>query len=388
MKFTVIGAGMMGRAVVYDLARAADVSKVIVADFDRKRAQDVVGQFGRGKAQAAFADVRDVPNLARLLRGAAAVINCTQYNWNLEVMKAALSARVNYLDLGGLYHMTRKQFVLDGEFRRIGRIAIAGMGGVPGTTNIMARHLADSMERVDSIFVYNASTDLRHYDSPIAYTFSIATILDELTMPPIAFRKGRFEERPMLSDPVNETFPAPIGRVTLRNSIHSELGTLPDSFRKKGVREVYFKINYDPQLVNLVRNLAEVGFTSRAAVPVNGTRIAPRDVLLSLLNQKAPKTTAKDVETVRVVVRGCEKGRPVTAVAESTARYSTRPAFSAVARDTGFPAAIAALMLGRGQFCGVGVQAPENVVPPEPFFRELGKSGMPVRQRTTRGGPS
>lgn len=370
---------MMGRAVVYDLARAADVSSLVVADFDLGRAREVAGKFGRGKARAAFADVRETSKLARLLRGATAVVNCTQYNWNLEVMKAALAARVNYLDLGGLYHMTRPQFSMDAEFRRIGKMAVAGMGGAPGTTNIMARHLCDRMDRVDSIVVYNASTDLRSYDSPIAYTFSIATILDELTMPPVAFRGGRFVERPLLSDPVVGRFPAPIGKVTLRNSIHSELGTLPISFRGKGVKDVYFKINYAPELIGLVRNLTEVGFTSREPVGVNGSRVTPRDVLLALLNRNAPKQTARDVETIRVVVKGRLGGRLVSASAESTAKYSTSPAFSAVARDTGFPAAIGALMLGRGQYSGVGVQAPENVVPPEPFFRELALRDMPVR---------
>ncbi|MGA8268462.1 MAG: saccharopine dehydrogenase C-terminal domain-containing protein, partial [Candidatus Acidiferrales bacterium] len=84
--------------------------------------------------------------------------------------------------------------------------------------------------------------------------------------------------------------------------------------------------------------------------------------------------------------RGRKDGRSVAAAAESTARYTAKPAFSAVARDTGFPAAIAALMLGRGQFSGVGVQAPENVVPPQPFFEELAKRHMPVRQWKLRAG--
>jgi lysine 6-dehydrogenase len=381
MKFVVLGAGMMGRAVVCDLARAEDVSGLVVADFDRARAVNVVQEFGRGKARAAFADVRETAKLARLLRGATAVVNCTQYNWNLQVMKAAIAARVNYLDLGGLFHMTRKQFALDADFRRIGKIAIAGMGGAPGTTNIMARHLCDRMARVDSIVVYNASTDLRKYDSPIAYSFSIATILDELTMPPVGFRAGKFVERPMLSDPVVAKFPAPIGKVTLRNSIHSELGTLPISFRKQGVRDVYFKINYPPELVGLVRNLSEVGFTSREPVGVNGSRVAPRDVLLALLQKNAPQESPQDIETIRVVVTGRKRGCRITVKAESTAKYTTKPAFSAVARDTGFPAAIGALMLGRGQYCATGVQAPENVVPPEPFFRELAARDMPVHVR-------
>ncbi len=111
----------------------------------------------------------------------------------------------------------------------------------------MARALADPLDRVDTIRVYNAGADEQKYDSPIAYTFSIATILDELTTPPIAFENGRYIEKAMLSDPEPGKFPRPIGNIVLRHSIHSELGTLAESFRKKGVREVFFKINYEPQ---------------------------------------------------------------------------------------------------------------------------------------------
>jgi lysine 6-dehydrogenase len=376
VKIFVLGAGMMGRAVVYDLGRARDVKVIAVADFEGSRAHEVARTFGRGKARGHFADVRDTQRLAKLAAGYDVLLNCTQYNWNLDVMRAALSARVNYMDLGGLYHMTRKQFALDKDFRRIGRLAIPGMGGAPGITNVMARALADPLERVDAIRVYNAGADEQHYDSPIAYTFSIATILDELTMPPIAFERGRYVQKPMLSDPEAGKFRAPIGSITLRHSIHSELGTLAESFRSKGVKEVFFKINYDPRLVNLVRDLDQAGFTSREPVAVNGTRVAPRAVLLSLMQQRAPKKTARDVEALRVVVTGRSENRRVASAMEMWADYSTRPRLSAVARDTGFPAAIAAVMLARGEIRGAGVQAPENVVPPQPFFDELKKRGF------------
>jgi len=375
---------MMGRAVVYDLCRAPEVKSVIVADFDRRRAGEVAREFGRGKARAVFADVNETKHLAGLLRGSDVVVNCTQYSKNLEAMRAALAARVHYMDLGGLYHMTRKQFSLDHEFRRIGRIAIAGMGGAPGITNVMARALADTMQRVDAIRVYNAGADEQRYDNPIAYTFSIATILDELTMPPVMFERGRYVEKPMLSEPEPGKFPAPIGSIVLRHSIHSELGTLPGSFRKKGVKEVFFKINYDPKLVNLVRDLDQAGFTSREPVAVNGTNVAPRAVLLALMQKRATKKTPLDVEALRVVVTGSirerGKNRRVASAMEMWADHSTRPQLSAVARDTGFPAAIAAVMLGRGEIRGVGVQAPENVVPPEPFFAQLKKRGFTFRR--------
>lgn len=106
MKIFVLGAGMMGRAVVHDLAGTREVRGIAVADFDRERAAEVAKKFGQGRAHALFADVRATSGLAKLLRGSEVVVNCTQYNWNLDVMRAALAARVNYMDLGGLYHMT------------------------------------------------------------------------------------------------------------------------------------------------------------------------------------------------------------------------------------------------------------------------------------------
>jgi saccharopine dehydrogenase-like NADP-dependent oxidoreductase len=380
MKIVVLGAGLMGRAVVYDLSGAREVKSIVVADFDRSRAQEVARKFGRGITSAALADVRATPHLAKLLQGCDVTVNCTQYNWNLDVMRAALAARVNYMDLGGLYHMTRKQFALDRDFRRIGKLAIPGMGGAPGITNVMARALADPLDRVESIKVYNAGADEQHYDSPVAYSFSIATILDELTMPPIHFVGGRYVEKEMLSEPETETFSAPIGKIVLRHSIHSELGTLAESFRKKGVREVFFKINYDPKLVGLVRSLVDVGFTEREPLAVNGTQVAPRAVLLALLQKKAPAKTPLDVEALRVVITGRAGKRRVGSAMEMWADHTARPQFSAVARDTGFPAAIAAVMQGRREIPGVGVQAPENVVPPNPFFGELKKRGFTFRR--------
>ena len=177
-------------------------------------------------------------------------------------MRAALAARVNYMDLGGLYHMTNKQLALDREFRRIGKLAIAGMGGAPGITNVMARALADPLDRVDAIHVYNAGADEQRYDSPIAYTFSIATILDELTMPPVAFVSGRYVEKAMLSD-------AGDGHVS-RADRQNRVATF-DSFRaghagrklsqRKACARYSLRSITTRKLVGLVRTLVETGFT-------------------------------------------------------------------------------------------------------------------------------
>jgi len=371
---------MMGRAVVYDLAKFAPGVRLVVADRDLERARRAAREFGRGRAVAKAVDVRDRKRLAKLLRGSFAVVNCTQYDWNLEVMRAALDAGVHYLDLGGLYYVTRKQFAFHRDFCRAERLALLGMGGAPGITNVMARHLADRLDRIENLRVYNASTDAQSYATPMAWTFSLSTILDELTTAPVTFAAGRFGKRPLLSGAEVVRFRPPIGPAVMRHSLHSELATLPFSFRGRGVHEVFFKINYDQPLVDAVQTLTALGLTRPQPVRVDGIKVSPRAFLEAVLLRGASRKPPRDVEALRVVAVGRKMGRRARLAMEAWTRFSARPALSAVARDTGFPASIAAQMLARGEIQGVGVRPPEDVVPPAPFFRELERRGIRLRK--------
>ena len=87
-------------------------------------------------------DVRDPNSCARALRGASACVNCVDYRLNLEVMRGCLAAGAHYVDLGGLFHMTRRQLELDADFRGAGLTALLGMGSAPGKTNLLARAAA------------------------------------------------------------------------------------------------------------------------------------------------------------------------------------------------------------------------------------------------------
>ncbi len=379
MKFTVLGAGMMGCATVYDLARSKTVTKIVVGDFDLERAKKVARAYGAGKAAAVFVDVRQTSTVAKLLEGSEAVLNCTQYYWNLAVMKAALRARVNYLDLGGLFYTTRKQLKLDKEFRKIGKLAILGIGSAPGIANVMARHLADQLDKVTFAGVYNGSRDFQAYPDALTFGFSIATILDELTIAPMAFSNGRFEKQEHFSGAEPITFPRPIGKLVMRHSIHSEVATLPLSFKAKGIKEASFKINYDSQMIEAVRMLTGMGLLEQKPVRVQGKEIVPRTFIEQVLKSRPPSgKSAKDVETIRVIVRGKKSGHARTLSLDATARYSTKPNFSAVARDTGFPISIAAQMIASGAIRTKGVQAPERAIPPREFLKECDRRGIRI----------
>src|SRR5206468_2482054 len=111
-------------------------------------------------------------------------VNTAAYRVNIEAMRAALSAGAHYVDLGGLFHVTREQLALDGEFRAAGLVAVLGMGSTPGKTNVMAARAAELLGgRVERIVVAAAGRDPEPPAGPLVAPYAVETILDELSMP-------------------------------------------------------------------------------------------------------------------------------------------------------------------------------------------------------------
>jgi saccharopine dehydrogenase (NAD+, L-lysine-forming) len=372
----------MGRAAVFDLARSGQ--GVLLLDADARAAESVARRYGGGRAAAARAEASEVAALARRLRGAGVLVNCAPYRLNLHVMEAALRAGCHYIDLGGLFHMTRRQLALDRRFRRAGLLAVLGMGSAPGIVNVLARAAADPMRRVKSVRVYNGGADHTRYASPLAFPFSPATILDEMTQRPLVFRRGRFVAVPPLSGA--ERYRFDLGVQTVHLSLHSEVATLPLTYRDKGLRECSFRIAYDPALLDRLRLLIALGL----ADPRPGPRgVAPRDVLLDAFRRlPAPPELVDDRDALSVVVEGVDERGPVVARCDLTARPQREPPLSAVARDTGFPPAIVARMILGGGIAERGVRPPEQCVPVAPFLAALAERGLRARIRRRHGRPS
>jgi lysine 6-dehydrogenase len=164
---------------------------------------------------------------------------------------------------------------------------------------------------------------------------------------------------------------------------------------------VTFRQGFDPEFRDKVSFLVQLGLADRAAVgKANGNGngsgshgIVPREVLLSLVSRLSPPMPIgkpNRYEVLRTVVAGTRNGRRVTVTADchasARAGWGIGPDI-----DTGAPPSIAVQLMLSGEIeLRGGVWAPEQVVPPAPFVRELKRRGMRVtctaRARTARRG--
>ena len=109
MKFIVLGGyGIIGKVVVLDLFKTCKNCEIIVAGRDLKKAQECVSSYKSSRVKAAKVDIKDINQTAKLLKDSDVAVNCVQYYFNLQIMKACIKAKTNYVDLGGLFHMTKK----------------------------------------------------------------------------------------------------------------------------------------------------------------------------------------------------------------------------------------------------------------------------------------
>jgi saccharopine dehydrogenase-like NADP-dependent oxidoreductase len=387
MKIVVLGgAGLMGRIAVRDLALNPEVDQVVIADLDVDLARQVAAILDSPKVSVQPANATDQGSLVSLLAGADSLLNATVYYFNLSVMEACLEAGVHYVDLGGLFHTTRKQLELHERFQAAGITAVLGMGSAPGIPNVQTRYAAERLDTIETIRIYDGIKPPPGDD--VFFGYAIPTIIDELTMPPIVFRDGEFVACEPLSEVEERWFQPPIGLLKTHLSLHSEVATLPVTYAHKGVRECFFKINYwglSEEALRKIKLFADVGFAGTEPVEVKGVSVKPRDLLVKLMAPYTPPLNAFIAEVSDVTnwkkeivteVTGTQNGERVTYRLGTLTAIGSRP--------TGVAPAITAHWLAAGRIPQTGVVPSEAVIEPEPFFAELARRDIHTQVSVTR----
>jgi saccharopine dehydrogenase (NAD+, L-lysine-forming) len=406
MKVLIVGAGMQGQVITWNLGRNKAVSEIVLGDYDEARAKFVAGQVGAGKTRAIKIDASDADAVAAAAAGAKLIVNAVVPTFNMAIMRACLKAGAHYIDMASGQTPTQtideawlEQSALDPEFKRASLTALQSTGMDPGVTNTFA---ANGYEDLDKCFEIHIK-DFALFDSPVPLqVWSQETYYTDCAQPPLLFEDGEFKRVEIFGRKEFYKFPEPFGLGCCICHDHEEVTTLPrllpKKFGDKGLRYVDFKMGTLEEAIDADLAFVGSGMVSKEPVTLkDGSKVRPIDVYVATLTPNPPATElarlalAGEILDIGVQVVDCigEKGgKPATytytVVGPDIKRVNQLiPGATCVSYGTSTPASIYAELMVEGKIDMPGVIAPELLdrAARDAFIAEMGRREMPVTMK-------
>ncbi|MEM9439235.1 MAG: saccharopine dehydrogenase NADP-binding domain-containing protein [Pseudomonadota bacterium] len=383
------GAGLMGEGIVRDLVTdrtIVELTSIRVCDLSEERLRALAAGIDDQRIDLCHLDVTHPERLREAIKGADLCINAvpTMAGHQMAIFEAALAARVDYVDLGGLGTYTTRQLAERERFKEAGVTAIIGAGADPGMSNVICRAVADELDSIDSINLYWAAEVLGDESPILIPPYSVSTVLAEYAHPSVQFLDGRHVECPPMSGIETIDLPEPWGRADFMHSPHSEQLTVPlaDGIRDKGIREFTWKLHLPKREHEAWLGLVKAGFGDfNRSVEISGVSVNPLDLLNKMMERNIAENRERipDQENHEIhfaIGRGTKDGRLVEVrcevIVEPDPLYDDY-----VDACTSMNASIAAQLLIRN-VPRPGVWAPESYFTIDEYFPELEKRNFKI----------
>ncbi|MBI5245801.1 MAG: saccharopine dehydrogenase NADP-binding domain-containing protein [Elusimicrobia bacterium] len=380
MRFLILGSGFQGRACAYDMLRNPAVTEVALCDMSEANlasAKKFLAGVSGGRAKFKRLDAANPAAVKKALDGYSALVSCVPYFLNLPLAKAAIAARVHYVDLGGNTEIVKKEIALHPLAVKAGVSILPDNGLGPGMISTLAVHAMSMLDRADEVLIRDGGLPQRPVP-PMNYmlTFSEHGLINEYVAPATALRNGKVVTVPGLSETEIIDLPAPLGRCEAAHAAGG-LSTLAETYAGK-VRSMDNKLIRYPGHIAVINAMAAMGFFSDEKIEARkGVKVAPREIAAKLFRKHFHRPGDEDMVVIQNTVRGVKDGRPAEIVHNLIDLGDKAAGMTAMMRTTGFPASIVAQMAadGRGRI-KPGAYPVEIGVPPEPFIDEARKRGF------------
>ena len=377
MKALVIGAGMMGSALAYDLANSDGVEKVILADVDYDRADSSAKAIG-AHVQPVKLDVNCYDDLTYVMDRADVVCGATSYNHNLILSKAAIETGKHFCDLGGNMDVAYAQIGLNDKAKAANVLILPNCGLAPGLAAILGAAGAKKFEKVDELHLRVGGLP-QHPQPPLNYmlVFSVEGLINEYLEQAEVIRDGEIKLVDSMADLEELEFPRPLGRVEAFNT-SGGISTLTKMFKGKLKELDYKTIRYKGHCEKF-KTLLDLGFASAEPLLVGNSVRTARELFQELLKKKLP-STGPDLVLMRVWIKGTMNKEKRTLAYEMIDYFDEKTKISSMMRTTSFPTSIIAQMVFNGTVKERGVMPPEQCVPAEPMIEELKKRNIIITE--------
>jgi len=352
MKISVLGAGMVGRAMALDLAWNHDVRV-----FDHSEHNLSLLRQRNGTINTFQADLTRHEHFGDWFKDADIVLIAVPGFMGFETVKAVIETGKNIVDIS---FFPENALDLDALAKKHGVTVITDCGVAPGMSNYIIGRYNEVM-KIDSFEVYVGGLP-KVRKKPFEYKapFSPVDVIEEYTRPARIMENGHIVVKPALTE--------------LEWMEFEELGTL-ETFNTDGLRSLLFTMPHItnqkektlryPGHVNLIIALREAGFFSEESIQVGDHKISPLQFTSRILFKEWKLGEEEEELTVmKVILHG--EGKTVTY--SMLDRYDSVTRISSMSRSTGYVATATVNMLGADLFEEKGVFPPELVGRHKPCF--------------------
>jgi saccharopine dehydrogenase (NAD+, L-lysine-forming) len=399
MRILLVGAGGVGSAVVPIAARRTFFESMVVADYDKQRADRAIAQVDDPRFVADQVDASNAQSVADLARKhqVTHVLNAVDPRFVLPIFNGAFAAGADYLDMAMSlshphpdepYHKTGvklgdEQFAVADEWERAERLALVGVGVEPGLSDVFAKYAAEELfSEIDEAGVRDgANLEVDGYS--FAPSFSIWTTIEECLNPPVIWEKDKgWFTTPPFSEPEVFDFPEGIGPVECVNVEHEEVLLIP---RWIDCRRATFKYGLGEEFIDVLKVIHKLGLDKTDKVRVGDVEVRPRDVIAAILPDPATLGDRMHGKTCAGTwVTGTGKdGTPrqvylyhVVDNEWTMKEYGSQ----AVVWQTAINPVVALELVAEGVWSGTGVLGPEAFAP-KPFLDKLVEYSSPWGMR-------
>ena len=372
MKILVLGAGWMGRAVVFDLLRNHHMERIIVADANAQALKETEA-FVKAENDLRFLakkiNVEDEEALKKLMSQVDTVVSAVTYKYNYKLARLAVQCGCNFCDLGGNNTIVAQELSLHDKAKKKNITIIPDCGLAPGMVSVLVADGIGQMDETTDVQIRVGGLPLEPRP-PMNYklVFSVHGLINEYVEPCVKIQSGEVVTVDPMVDVEELEFPAPFGKLEAFNT-SGGTSTLPQTYLGKVKNLDYKTIRY-PGHAAQFKLLMDLGLTESKPVKVGNDTVVPRDLLAQNLT-KVLTMEGRDAVLVRVTVKGIKDGNPKEIQYQIVDYGDASNNITAMMRLTSYPISVIAQMMTEGKITEKGAVPQELAVPTRSFIEAL-----------------
>lgn len=356
-KITVLGAGLVGKAIAIDLCSDFKVTSVDINPDNLNKLNNY------SSIKKVEADLSRSEILKRIISDCDLVIGAVPGFMGYQTLKTAISCGVNIVDIS---FFNEDPFTLDIYAIQNRVVAVIDCGVAPGMSNLILGYHNSKMQIKSFECLVGGLPVVRTWPYEYKAPFSPIDVIAEYTRPARMVENGAIVVKPALSE---------------AELIHfHKIGTL-EAFNTDGLRTLLKTVKIPdmkektlryPGHINVMRVLRETGFFNDEPIDGNSMTVRPIDMTAKLL---FPFWELNEFEAeftvMRIAITGKERGVDKKYTYNLLDYYNPQTQTSSMARTTGYTCTAVARLILENKFSRIGINPPEYIGADEKCFQEV-----------------